>query len=101
MDAETAVQQAADANAAMGCAPDDLTNQLPPTLSAVASAATSQFDLGSILKRLEGFMKLANLAAEVCVLFCGVLTSLIDLYLSRRCTRLLNSLGGSYQWHIK
>ena len=69
MDAETAVQQAADANAAMARAPDDPTDQLPPTLSAVASAAMSQFDLGRILKRLEGFMKLADLAAEVCFLF--------------------------------
>jgi len=68
MDAETAVQQATDANAAMARAPDDPTDQLPPTLSAVASAAMGQFDLGSILKRLEGFMKLADLATEVCVL---------------------------------
>ena len=72
MDAETAVQQVADANAAMARAPDDPTDQLPPTLSAVVPAAMSQFDLGSVLKRLEGFMKLANLAAEVCVLFSVV-----------------------------
>jgi len=60
------VQQTVDANAAMARAPDDPTDQVPPTLSSGAAAATKQFDLGSILERLEGFMELAKVVAEVC-----------------------------------
>jgi predicted component of type VI protein secretion system len=65
LDTGAAVQQAVDANAAMACAPDDPTDQVPPALSGAAAAATKQFDLGSILRRLEGFMELAGVAAEV------------------------------------
>ena len=67
LDAGTAVQQVVDANAAMARAPDDPTDQTPPAISNAAAAAKKQFDLRSILERLEGFMGLANLAAEVCV----------------------------------
>jgi hypothetical protein len=66
LDAGTAVQQAADANAAMAYSPGDPTDQVPTALSNVAAAATKQFDLGSVLERLEGFMELAKVAAEVC-----------------------------------
>jgi hypothetical protein len=64
LDAGAAVRQAVDANAAMARAPDPI-DQVPPALSGVAAAA-KQFDLGSILKRLEGFMELAKVVAEVC-----------------------------------
>jgi len=66
LDAGAAAQQAVDANAAMTRAPEDPTDQVPPALSCAADAATKQFDLGSILGRLEGFMELAGVAAEVC-----------------------------------
>jgi len=105
MDPGTAVQHASDATAAMAHAPDDPTDQLPPTLSAAAAAATNQFDLWSILERLEGFIKLANLAAEVChrlsVLRSFFDHGMTDPYLSPRFIRLLNSHGGSYQSHIR
>jgi len=65
LDTGAAVQQAVDASAAMGRAPDDPIDQVPPDLSGVAAAATKQFDLGSILRRLEGFMELAGVAAEI------------------------------------
>ena len=71
LDAGAAVQQAVDANAAMARAADDPTDQVPPALSGAAAAATKQFDLGSILGRLEGFMELAGVAAEVCRSMCS------------------------------
>ena len=76
LDPGAAVQQAVDANAAMTRAPDDPTDQVPPALSGAAAAATKQFDLGSILGRLEGFMKLAGVAAEVC---CSMFSDRVEL----------------------
>jgi len=78
LDAGAAVQQAVDANAVMACAPDDPTDQVPPTLSGGAAAVTKQFDLGSILERLEGFMELAKVVAEVCRSMFSDLVELTD-----------------------
>ena len=62
---EAAAQQAMDANAQMVSAPIDPTVELPPGLSDVADTA-KRLDFGSVLARLDGFMKVADLAAEVC-----------------------------------
>ena len=97
LDAGAAVQQAVDANAAMACAPDDPTDQVPPALSDAAAAATKQFDLGSILGRLEGFMELAKVAAEVCRSMFSDRVELTDRYLLSRSIQLSNSHGESYQ----
>lgn len=50
-----------DANAGMAPVP---TTQLPPGLSVVEDTA-NQLDFRSVLKRLDGFMKVTDLAAEV------------------------------------
>ena len=65
VDTEAAVQQAMDANAEMAFAPIDPTAQLPSGLSDVADTAR-RLDFGGVLARLDGFMKVADLAAEVC-----------------------------------
>ena len=65
VDTEAAVQQAMDVKAEMASAPIDPTVQLPPGLSDVADM-TKRLDFGSVLARLDGFMKVADLAAEVC-----------------------------------
>ena len=102
LDAGAAVQQAVDANAAMARAPDDPTDRKPPAISNAAAAVTKQFDLRSILERLEGFMGLANLAAEVCVFRSAILDDGTDREaLSSRSIQLSNSHGESYQWHIQ
>jgi hypothetical protein len=62
MNAGVAVQQAVDANAEMASAP---TVQVLPDLS-IAANTTGQLDFRSVLERLDGFMKVADLAAEVC-----------------------------------
>ena len=64
--AESAVQQATEAHASMARAPNDPTDQLPPIVPVVKDAV-NQLDLQSVLERLEGFMKLADLVAGVCV----------------------------------
>ena len=64
-DAQAAVQQAIDVNAEMASPPMDPTVELPSGLSDVADTAM-KLDLGSVLARLDGFMKVADLAAEVC-----------------------------------
>jgi len=96
LDAGDAVQQAVDANAAMTRAPEDPTDQVPPALPDAAVAATKQFDLGSILGRLEGFMELAGVAAEVCRLMFSDRVELTDRYFLSRSIQLSNSHGGSY-----
>ena len=65
VDTEAAVQQAMDANAEMASAPIGPTVQPPPGLSDDADTAR-RVDFGSVLARLNGFMKAADLAAEVC-----------------------------------
>jgi hypothetical protein len=65
VDSGAALQQTLDAGGEMAPAPIDPTAQLPPVLSLVADT-TSQLDFRSVLERLNGFMKVANLAAEVC-----------------------------------
>jgi len=65
VDTEAAVQQAMDANAEMASPPIDPTVELPSGLSDVADTAR-RLDLGGVLARLDGFMKVADLAAEVC-----------------------------------
>ena len=62
--AETAIEEAINVNSQMTGAPNDLTDQLQPAL-ATGSTLTSQSGLSSLLERLDGFMRLANLAAEV------------------------------------
>ena len=62
--AETAIEEALTANSQMACAPNDPTDQLQPAL-AIGAAATNQSGLYGLLERLDGFMRLANLAAEV------------------------------------
>ena len=62
--AETAIEEALNANSQMACAPNDPTDELQPAL-AIGVAATNQSGLYSLLGRLDGFMRLANLAAEV------------------------------------
>ncbi len=75
VDTEAAVQQAMDANAEMASAPVDLTVQLPSGLSDVADAV-KRLDFGSVLARLDGFMKVADLAAEVCRCYSAALQRL-------------------------
>ena len=65
VDTEAGVQQAMDANAEMASAPIDPTAQLPSGLSDVADTA-KRLDFESVLARLDGFMKIVDLAAEVC-----------------------------------
>ena len=65
MDTEAPVQQAMDVNAEMASASIDPTVQLSSGLSDVADTA-KRLDFGSVLARLDGFMKVPNLVAEVC-----------------------------------
>ena len=65
VDTEAAIRQTLDANAEMASAPIDPTVELPSGLSDVADTAR-RLDLGGVLARLNGFMKIADLAAEVC-----------------------------------
>jgi hypothetical protein len=97
LDAGAAVQQAVNANGAMGHAPDDPTDRVPPALSGAAAAATRQFDLASILGRLEVFMELAKVVAEVCRSMFSDRVELIDRCLLSRSIQLSNSHGESYQ----
>ena len=62
--AETAIEEALTANSQMACAPNDPTDKFQPVL-AISAAATNQSGLSGLLERLDGFMRLANLAAEV------------------------------------
>ena len=62
--AETAIEEALTANSQMACAPNDPTDEFQPVL-AISAAATNQSGLSGLLERLDGFMRLANLAAEV------------------------------------
>ena len=65
VDTEAAVRQAMDANAEMVSAPIDLTVEPPSGLLDVADTAR-KLDFGSVLAHLDGFMKVADLATEVC-----------------------------------
>src|SRR6266852_2234594 len=58
---ETAIEEALNANSQMACALNDPTDQLQPVL-AIGAAATNQSGLSGLLQRLDGFMRLANLA---------------------------------------
>ena len=75
VDTEAAVQEAMDANAEMASAPIDPTVELPSGLSDVADTAR-KLDFGSVLARLDGFMKVADLAAEVCRCYSATLQRL-------------------------
>ena len=72
VDTQAAVQQAIDANAEMASAPIDPTVELPSGLSDVADTAM-KLDLGGVLARLNGFMKIADLVAEVCRCYSATL----------------------------
>ena len=63
VDAEVAVQGALNAKSEMA-SPNDYTDQLQPAL-AIGAAVTNQSGLLGVLDRLDGFMRLADLAAEV------------------------------------
>ena len=65
VDTEAAIQQAMDADAEIAPAPIVPTIQLPPGLSDVVDTARN-LDLQGVLGRLDGFMKVADLAAQVC-----------------------------------
>ena len=69
------VQQAIDVIAEMASAPINATVQLPPSLSDVADTAR-KLDFGSVLARLDGIMKVADLAAEVCRCYSATLERL-------------------------
>ena len=62
--AETAIEEALNANSQMTSASNDPTDQLQPALTMGATAA-NQSGLSGLLERLDGFMKLADLTAEV------------------------------------
>ena len=62
--AETAIEEALNADSQMACAPNDHTDAFQPVL-AISAAATNQSGLSGLLQRLDGFMRLADLAAEV------------------------------------
>ena len=62
--AGTVIEEVLNTNSQMACAPNDPTDQLQPAL-AIGAAVTNQSGLSGLLQRLDGFMRLANLAAEV------------------------------------
>jgi hypothetical protein len=62
-DVAASMQEALDANSEM-TSPSDPTDQLQPGL-AIGAAVRNQSGLLGVLERLDGFMKLADLAAEV------------------------------------
>ena len=64
VDAEVSVRGAWNAASGMTSSPNNYTDQLQPAL-AISAALTNQRGLLSVLDRLDGFMRLANLAAEV------------------------------------
>ena len=64
VDAEVSMQGALNAASEMTSSPNDYTNQLQPAL-AISAAVTNQSGLLGVLERLDGFMRLADLAAEV------------------------------------
>jgi hypothetical protein len=68
-DDEAAVQEAVNANSKMQFTPNDPIDQLQPAL-AIEDAVVNKSGLLSVLERLDGFMRLANLAAEV--RYCSV-----------------------------
>jgi len=97
VDTQAAVQQAMDANAQMA-APIDPIVQLPSGLSDVADTAR-RLDFGSVLVRLDGFMKVADLAAEVCRCYSATLQQLNypGLHFPCRSTHWSNWRGERYQ----
>ena len=64
VDAEVSVQGALTAASEMTSSPNDYTDQLQPA-PAISAAVTNQSGLLGVLDRLDGFMRLADLAAEV------------------------------------
>jgi hypothetical protein len=63
-DHEAAMQEAVSAGSNMQSAPTDPTDQLQ-TVPAIEDTVVNKSGLLSVLERLDGFMRLANLAAEV------------------------------------
>ena len=63
VDADVSVQGALNAKSEMA-SPNDYTDQLQPAL-AISATVTNQSGLLSVFERLNGFMRLADLAAEV------------------------------------
>lgn len=61
---EAAVQEAVSANSKLRPTPNDPTDQLQPAL-AIEDAVVNKSGLLSVLERLDGFMRLADLTAEV------------------------------------
>jgi len=63
-DHEAVMQEAVSAHSKMQSAPNDPIDQLQPAL-VIEDAVVNKSGLLSVLERLDGFMRLANLAAEV------------------------------------
>ena len=64
-DVKASLQEALSAHSEMASPPNDSTDQLQPGL-AIGAAVASQSGLMRVLERLDGFMRLADLAVEVC-----------------------------------
>ena len=64
VDAEVSVQGALNARSEITSSPNHYTDQLQPAL-AISAAVTNQSGLLGIPDRLDGFKRLADLAAEV------------------------------------
>ena len=64
VDAEASVQGALNAASEMASSPNDYIDQLQPAL-AISAAVTNQSGLLGVLERLDGFMRLTDLATEV------------------------------------
>ena len=75
-DVETAMQEASSSNSKMATAPNDPVDRLQPALA--IGTAVSQNGLRGILERLDGFIRLAGLAAEVRPHYLMVLLDRMD-----------------------
>ena len=75
-DVEAAMQEASSLNSKMTTAPNDPADQLQPALA--IGTAVSQNGLCVVLERLDGFMRLADLAAEVSHHYSMVLSDRMD-----------------------
>ena len=75
-DVEAAMQEASSSNSKMATAPNDPADRLQPALA--IGTSVSQNGLRGILERLDGFMRLAGLAAEVRPHYLMVLSDRMD-----------------------
>jgi len=75
-DVEAAMQEASNLNSKMATAPNDPADRLQPAMA--IGTAVSQNGLRDVLGRLDGFMRLAGLAAEVRRQYSMVLSDCMD-----------------------